>query len=196
MARPREFDTDEVVRQAMEVFWRRGYAATAMSDIYAATGLKPGSVYAAFGDKETLFRQAFEAYARHFRASLPAGKQGLPAIRAWLDTQVRLAAEDPARRGCLIVNTVMEREAHAEATRALAQGRLQEIRDFFIQHLSIAIRDGAVPAGTVVAAKSDALLGAVVAIMSLGRAGADRSTIAHIAEAAVAGLNPQGSSPQ
>ncbi|MGX9965199.1 TetR/AcrR family transcriptional regulator [Roseomonas sp. F4] len=190
MARPREFDTEAVVRQAMEVFWRRGYAATAMSDIYEATGLKPGSVYAAFGDKETLFQRAFAAYARHFRATLPTGPTGLPAIRAWLDAQVRLATEDPERRGCLIVNTVMEREVHSEATRALAQGRLQEIRDFFVEHVALAVRDGALPDGTAVPAKADALLGAVVAIMSLGRAGADRTTIAHVAEGAIAALNP------
>jgi TetR/AcrR family transcriptional repressor of nem operon len=188
MARPREYDMDQVVQRAMEAFWRRGYVATSMADIYAATGLKPGSVYAAFGDKETLFRQAFEAYARHFRATLPAGTRGLKAIADWLETQRRLAVEDPERRGCLIVNTVLERAAHTEATIALAQGRLQEIRDFFLGRLTQAMQDGDLPAETDLAARADALLGTVMAIMALGRAGADGSTIANVVRQALAGL--------
>lgn len=189
MARTREFDPEEAVQEAMELFWRRGYGGTAMSDIYAATGLKPGSVYGAFGDKEGLFRRAFEAYATHFRATLPAGQRGLAAIEAWLATQIRLASEDPDRRGCLIINTVMEREVHSESTRALAQGRLQEIRDFFLGALAQALQAGQIAADTPIAARADALMGAVVAIMALGRAGADRRTIAHVAEAAVKSLH-------
>lgn len=188
MARTREFNPEMVARQAMALFWLRGYAATAMSDIYASTGLKPGSVYAAFGDKESLFRAAFDAYAQDFRATLPVGIQGLPAIAAWLETQARLASDDPDRRGCLIINTVLEREAHAEATRAQAQGRVQEIRDFFQAHLAHAIAAGSLPPGTPIAARADALLGAVFAIMALGRAGADRTTILHVRDAALAGL--------
>jgi TetR/AcrR family transcriptional repressor of nem operon len=188
MARSREYDMDQVVQRAMEAFWRRGYVATSMADIYAATGLKPGSVYAAFGDKETLFRQAFEAYARHFRATLPTGSRGLQAIAEWLETQRRLAVEDPERRGCLIVNTVLERDAHTEATIALAQGRLQEIRDFFVGRLTQAMQDGELPAETDMTARADALLGTVMAIMALGRAGADGSTIGNVVRQALAGL--------
>ena len=47
----------------MTVFWKQGFTAASMSDIYAATGLKPGNLYATFTDKHTLFRRAFEAYA-------------------------------------------------------------------------------------------------------------------------------------
>jgi AcrR family transcriptional regulator len=57
MGRRRAFHLDDVLAQATEVFWRRGYAATAMSDIYEATGLNPGSLYGVFKDKEELFRR-------------------------------------------------------------------------------------------------------------------------------------------
>ncbi len=81
MARPKEYAVDEVLAKAMTVFWRQGYAATSMADLYAATGLKPGNLYATFTDKETLFRRAFEAYVEHFRATLPAGSTGWPRSR-------------------------------------------------------------------------------------------------------------------
>lgn len=185
MARTREFDLATALDQAMRVFWRKGYAATAMSDIYAATGLKPGSVYAAFRDKEGLFQQAFEHYAGFFRATLPTDRQGLAAIKAWVDLQARLACEDSDRAGCLIINTVAEREAHSPATQAMAQGRLREIRDFFVRHLVIATQSGELPSDLDVDLRADALVGAVVSIMTLGRAGADAATIRHIADAAV-----------
>lgn len=188
MARLREFDTDDVLQKAMQVFWRRGYAATAMSDIYAATGLKPGSLYTAFKDKEGLFRRCFETYAAHFRATLPQDREGLPAIRAWLDLQAKLATEDLERKGCLIVNTITERDQHSAATRALAAGRLREIRDFFVRNLAIAGARNETAEGLDPAIESDSLVGAVVAIMSLGRAGADDMAIANIAKSAMARL--------
>lgn len=188
MARTREFDEDEVLDKAMRLFWRRGYVATAMSDIYEATGLKPGSLYAAFKDKETLFQRAFARYAERFRATLPTDRAGLAAIEAWLRLQVKLAVEDEQRAGCLIVNTVAERTAHSPATQAMAQGRLQEIRDFFLRHLAIAQQDGALPRAADPAPHADALLGAVIAIMTLGRAGADAAMIGHVADAALAAL--------
>jgi len=190
MARTREFDMDQVLTQAMGVFWKHGYAATSMADIYAATGLKPGSLYAAFTDKETLFRRCFEVYAGHFRSTLPRDRDGLDAIAAWLELQVRLASEDPERKGCLIVNTIAERDQHSEATKALATGRLQEIRDFFTRHLAIAKAKGALAPTLSGEIEADALTGAVVAIMALGRAGADSQMIAHVAASAVARLAP------
>jgi len=190
MARTREFDMGDVLDRAMAVFWRQGFAAASMSDIYAATGLKPGSLYAAFGDKDGLFRRCFETYAEHFRATLPHGKTGLQAIGAWLRVQARLAAEDPERKGCLIVNTVAERAQHSEAAKALAAGRLQEIRDFFRLHLGLAEAAGSLAPNLSVEIEADALTGAVVAIMSLGRAGADRRAIDNVAASAFARLQP------
>lgn len=190
MARPREFDVDDVLGKAMHVFWARGYAATSMADIYEATGLKPGSLYAAFRDKEELFRRSFEAYAAFFRATLPHDLQGMAAISAWIGIQVRLSVEDPERKGCMIVSTVAERAVHSEATRALAAGRLQEIRDFFARHLGIAQRAGEIDAAADIPRQADALLGTVIAVMSLGRAGADRTTIENVGSAALAALRP------
>ena len=62
------------------------HRATSVADLCAATGLRPGSLYAAFTDKETLFRRAFGRDADHFRSTLPADLSGLAAITAWLDT--------------------------------------------------------------------------------------------------------------
>ncbi|MBI1186221.1 MAG: TetR family transcriptional regulator [Alphaproteobacteria bacterium] len=189
MPRVREFDTDEALEAAMRLFWRKGYVATSMADIYEATGLKAGSLYAAFKDKETLFQKTFERYAERFRQTLPTAQTGVAAIKTWLALQARLAIEDQHRAGCLIINTVTEREAHSPATQALAQGRMREIRDFFARNLLLAVQAGELAGDTDVDARADALLGAVVSIMTLGRAGADERTINHVARAAADALH-------
>jgi AcrR family transcriptional regulator len=70
--RPREFDVDQVLDAAMQVFWQKGYEATSLSDLTRATGLKSPSLYAAFGDKEALFRKVLDRYFQGPAAYLQA----------------------------------------------------------------------------------------------------------------------------
>ncbi|MGO4430809.1 TetR/AcrR family transcriptional regulator, partial [Streptomyces sp. MCAF7] len=61
--RPREFDIDDALSAAVAVFWAKGYEGTTMADLSAATGLKAGSIYAAFGSKADLFKRVLDHYA-------------------------------------------------------------------------------------------------------------------------------------
>jgi TetR/AcrR family transcriptional regulator, transcriptional repressor for nem operon len=188
MARPRGYEIDDVLANAMHVFWRQGFANASMSDIYAATGLKPGNLYATFTDKDTLFRRAFETYAAQFRATLPQEATGRAAVEEWLHTQARLALDDPDRKGCLIVNTMTEREAHAPETRSLASARMAEITAFFRDNLAIARGRGEIAATADVEHLAAAMTGAVVAIMALARGGASDAAIRAVADHAIASL--------
>jgi AcrR family transcriptional regulator len=60
--RPRTFDPDVALRQALDVFWERGYEGTSLSDLAAAMGIRSASIYASFGSKEDLFRQVMTLY--------------------------------------------------------------------------------------------------------------------------------------
>jgi AcrR family transcriptional regulator len=62
VGRPRAFDPDEALESAMRVFWRKGYEGTSLSDLTEAMGINRPSLYAAFGNKEELFRKAFSRY--------------------------------------------------------------------------------------------------------------------------------------
>jgi len=62
MGRPRAFDPDEALDQAMRVFWSKGYEGTSLTDLTDAMGINRPSLYAAFGNKEELFRKAFDRY--------------------------------------------------------------------------------------------------------------------------------------
>lgn len=60
--RPRNFDRDQALRKAMEVFWSKGYEGASLTDLTAAMGINSPSLYGAFGSKEALFREAVELY--------------------------------------------------------------------------------------------------------------------------------------
>lgn len=62
--RPRQFDREAALRTARDVFWARGFEATSMSDLVAALGIASARIYAAFGSKERLFKEAIELYER------------------------------------------------------------------------------------------------------------------------------------
>lgn len=189
MARPRSYDPAIVLEQAMTVFWQQGFTAASMADIYAATGLKPGNLYATFTDKHTLFRRAFETYVTHFRSTLPNDVSGIEAIRAWLEIQTSLAVGDPERKGCLIVNTTTERGAHDAETRAMVAARMADITAFFRDNLEVARDRGEVQGTLPIEKTAAALTGTVVAIMSLARGGADESAIRAVAEYGVASIS-------
>jgi len=110
--RPRSFDMDAAVERAMNVFWSRGYHATALPDLLHATKLSRGSLYAAFGDKHSLFLRALDRYiadalARMDQEFAPR-KDPIDGLRAYLAGYVERTSGANGRRGCLLVATAME----------------------------------------------------------------------------------------
>jgi TetR/AcrR family transcriptional repressor of nem operon len=190
MARPRSFDIEAFLDEAMAVFWARGFGATAMADIYSATGIGPGSVYTVVKDKEALFQRVFERYAVGFRATMASDLSGLAALQRWFAMQVEFLTADPDRKGCLIANTIMERHAFSPETQQLAAARIDEIRDYFRTQIAAGQAEGSVRADLESGGAADALLGAVTGMMALARGRADDAVIANIATAALAALAP------
>src|SRR5260221_13442153 len=86
--RPRAFDRDEALERAMQVFWRKGYEATSVSDLTRAMDINPPSLYAAFGDKERLYLAAIERYEKEhwldFARSLDAPRSARQAMERLL----------------------------------------------------------------------------------------------------------------
>jgi AcrR family transcriptional regulator len=106
MGRPRSFDIDRALDRALQVFWRKGYEGTSLSDLTKALGVNRPSLYAAFGDKEALFRKALDRYldgpAAYTQEALKE-----PTARAVIERLLRGAADlNAAPRnpgGCLMV---------------------------------------------------------------------------------------------
>ncbi|MFD3508540.1 TetR/AcrR family transcriptional regulator [Nocardia sp. NPDC058666] len=105
--RPRGFDRDIALRRAMEVFWELGYDGASMSDLTAAMGINSPSLYAAFGDKEALFRAAVELYGRtegsHTARALRDQPTAYAAIEAMLRDNIAAYADPALPTGCMVV---------------------------------------------------------------------------------------------
>lgn len=104
--RPPSFDHDEALEKALEVFWTQGYEGASMAELTAAMGMNKPSIYAAFGNKEELFRQALQkyfsgpvAYIREAMAQ-PTAKQSVEML---LTKSAELLCGCHTPRGCMIV---------------------------------------------------------------------------------------------
>ncbi len=187
MVRQREFNRDEVLALVMDLFWQRGYANTSMKDIVQTTGIQPGSLYAAFGDKEKLFQQAFQKYTQDFFfASMPRRCPPLECIQTWFEHLAKVMISDPKQKGCLLINTAMERDSHSPGTLAVVESRLDDIEAFFQQNLTLAIQDGNLPNSFDVEVNAKALLGLVVGMLAVARMRRDAKTLNSIAAGAAA----------
>jgi TetR/AcrR family transcriptional regulator, transcriptional repressor for nem operon len=112
MARTREFDTEQALDRAMDLFWRRGYAATSLQDLLSELSIGSGSLYAAFGSKDKLYARALERYCSGHAGGLvellDSADNVRSAVRKALTQMVEADLEDPDR-GCLLVNAATER---------------------------------------------------------------------------------------
>ncbi|MGC5567830.1 TetR/AcrR family transcriptional regulator [Streptomyces sp. FR-108] len=149
MARTREFDTEAAVSRAMELFWTHGYEATSVRDLTQRLGIGQGSLYAAFGDKEGLYRAALEHYRTTLAAtalrSLEEGADARSAIRTMLVERVRIAVEDDGR-GCLAVNAACERLPKSAAIRRTVRDMQDASRDALAEVLRAAVERGEIAA--------------------------------------------------
>ncbi|GGL03137.1 TetR/AcrR family transcriptional regulator [Nocardia jinanensis] len=112
MARAKNFDPDEAVGKAMEVFWRKGYARTTPQDLVDAIGIGRGSLYNAFAGKRDLFERSLRRYQAQETVRLIdlLDGPGSPRerVRAALTMVLDAACSDTERRGCLATNTAVE----------------------------------------------------------------------------------------
>ncbi|WP_433170712.1 TetR/AcrR family transcriptional regulator [Actinoallomurus sp. CA-150999] len=192
MARTREFDTDTAVRRAMELFWRRGYEATSIQDLVAATGLGRGSLYAAFGSKDGLYEAALRRYVEMSSAKMTDRlDRDVPIRKVVGDLLLALvdeAAEDADRRGCLVTNTAIERLPHDALSGRIVVDALGGVRESIVTALTRARERGELPPDTDVPRLADFFLTAIQGLRVMAKAGPDRRRLAGVVETALAVL--------
>jgi TetR/AcrR family transcriptional repressor of nem operon len=131
MARPKEFDPGQAMREAMAAFWERGYHGTSVSDLLAEMKLNRGSLYGTFGDKKKLFLATLAEYERQsretMRETLERPGSARAAIEQWAAEAAMFCAGEAGLRGCLGVKAAMEMAPHdkdvADWVRAVTRAR-------------------------------------------------------------------------
>ena len=149
--RTRQFDVDEALDRALEVFWARGYEGATLPELTRAMGINRPSLYAAFGNKEELFRKALDRYL--------AGPQGFmaealkePTARAVAEAIfsgfIRMQRGRDRARGCLVVQGALACGEEAEPVRRELARLIQAAVTAFRERFERAVQDGDLPKGT------------------------------------------------
>jgi len=184
MGRPRAFDADKALDEAMEVFWRHGYDGATIAQLTKAMGINPPSLYAAFGSKEDLLKAALDRYSAR-RAEFMCDILSAPTARevaGRMLLQIADSQTDPANPpGCLLVQGGLACGAgHENVPFELAARRAQtedQLRERFIK--AKAEGDLGAEADPVALAR---YLSAVTAGMGvLASSGADRDALRQVA---------------
>ncbi|MGK3988657.1 TetR/AcrR family transcriptional regulator [Sorangium sp. So ce136] len=188
--RPRSFDRAAALRRAMEVFWERGYEGTSLSDLTAAMGINSPSLYAAFGCKESLFREAVSLYNQVEGAAVARAMREAPTARGAVEAMLRGNAEayvSPGKpSGCMIVLAATLGTQESEAVRChlaeVRRGAVVELQ----RRLDRGVVEGDLPAGTDTAALAAFYTTVLQGLSIQARDGASREALLAVVDCAMA----------
>jgi AcrR family transcriptional regulator len=189
--RPRGFNRETALRRAMDVFWAKGYDGTSLADLTSAMGINPPSLYAAFGSKENLFREAVELYSASEGGDIWSGIERAPTAREAVATMLRASAESFSRpgkpRGCMIVLSALNAdEANAAVCETLREQRAGNIRQLR-RRIERAIAEGELSDASDPRAIATFYASVQHGMSILARDGASRKTLLSVADNAMAG---------
>ncbi len=190
MGRPRQFCPEAALDAAMRVFWARGYRATSIEQLVAATGVSRAGLYTEFGDKRALYSAVFERYQTSIVEPLTADMMaggGLEAIRRYLSFLAEHIEAATPYWGCLACNTAVELAPDHPLADAAFERFTTRLTQALNQALNASAEDGALK-NQVPELLADRLLGLIVAACTLGRAPSGRGLAARLLNGAIQGL--------
>ncbi|MFJ4330117.1 MULTISPECIES: TetR/AcrR family transcriptional regulator [unclassified Streptomyces] len=186
--RPRSFDRATALEAALLAFWEHGYEATSVSDLTRVMDIGAPSLYAAFGDKRSLFEEVVQEYGARYGSFGDRALAEEPTARAGIERMLREAAVEytaPGRpHGCLVIH------AAANCSTAEVEESLRERRNANIaaieRRIGADVAEGVLPPDTDAAALAR-YTGAMIQGMSQqARDGASRAELEALAEIALA----------
>ncbi|MDY7532094.1 TetR/AcrR family transcriptional regulator [Pseudomonas sp. Bout1] len=184
MGRPRTFDREQAVEQAMHLFWQHGYDATSLSQLKAGLGggISAPSFYAAFGSKDALFQECVQRYlATYAQVTECLWDDSLPprqAIETALRQSARMQCEDGHPKGCMVALGVMSAPSpeNTQVTHALTHSR-ERTRAGIVHCVERGISAGQLPAETNARAMATVYDSFLQGVSILARDGVDANTI-------------------
>ncbi|WP_033209903.1 TetR/AcrR family transcriptional regulator [Streptomyces bikiniensis] len=185
--RPRSFDRPTALEQATMAFWEHGYETTSVSDLTRAMGISAPSLYAAFGDKKTLFEEVVETYVLSYGAyggrAFAEEVTARDAVGRMLGEAAHLFTESGHPPGCLVISAAVN--CSTPEVEAILRDRRNANLAFFEDRIRRDVEAGELPAGTDPRALAR-FSGAVLQGMSQqARDGATAEELAAVAEAAM-----------
>jgi TetR/AcrR family transcriptional regulator, transcriptional repressor for nem operon len=181
MARHKEFDRDEALHRAMEVFWSRGYEAASVGDLVKHMGINRQSLYDTFGDKHSLYLQALDRYGevegRKMFELLERPGPVRRALRELFEGVVECSLAGGERRGCFVGNAMSELAGRCRATAEKACGNMAAAEEAFYRALVRARRSGELKGRRDLRAVARFLYGSMQGLQLMSKATRDRKTL-------------------
>ncbi|WYB33110.1 TetR/AcrR family transcriptional regulator [Streptomyces sp. SM1P] len=198
VGRPRGFDADEALENAMRVFWQNGYEGASLPDLTEAMGISRTSMYAAFGNKEELFRKALARYAdgpASYGADSVAERTARGVAAVFLRGAVRSSTLPGYPTGCLSLRASLIGGEGGQAIRELLAAWRDETSTLLSERFRRAVDEGDLAAGTSpdLLARYLMTIGNGVAIQAAG--GAERADLERIVDAVLQSWPPDLSRP-
>lgn len=191
MGRPREFDVDEALQTAMELFWRKGYEGTSLSDLTEGMGITRPSLYGAFGNKEDLFRKALDRYDAGHLGFFPealARATSREIVAAVLTGYAEALTAPRGPGGCMSVNAALAcSEGASEIQRAVVEKRRRseaQLRD----RLAEAVASGGPASGEEPADLARYVMTVAQGMAVQAASGADRAALDRVVAMVLKGL--------
>jgi AcrR family transcriptional regulator len=192
--RPRSFDKEAALARAMEVFWVKGYEGASMTDLTTAMGIASPSLYAAFGCKEELFRQALQLYAAIRGPEIWGGIARAPTAYEAVESYLMQTAKAFTRRnqppGCLVVLSALHAAEQSEAMRRELIGMREKNVEDLQQRLQEGVASGEISAMADLAAIARYYVTVQQGMSIQARDGATRRELECVARAALAAWKP------
>ncbi len=137
MARTKDFDENEVLAKAIQLFWYKGYNGTSMQDLVDSLGISRSSLYDTYTDKHTLFLKALESYqlagAAKIQQIIDQGVSAKDTVKQLLQLSTGELLEDQQQRGCFMVNAEVEVAPHDQEVNKMVCQNDQQMEEAFYQ---------------------------------------------------------------
>lgn len=192
MPRSKDFEPAQALDRAMDLFWRRGYAETALDDLVRHTGASRYGLYATFGDKRDLFLAVLERYSQAVMdpmiGALEDPRASVREIRGFFDRLFGVIRRHADRRGCLMCNTAFERGPLDPLAARRVRQHFARIRRLLGRALANARRAGRLWRTRAGRAYADHLFGLATGAFFLARSGVALALIRRFVYAGLEGL--------
>ncbi|PFU38231.1 TetR family transcriptional regulator [Bacillus cereus] len=184
MARTREFDEDQVLDAAMQLFWEKGYEATSLSDLTSRMGIQRPSIYSTFGDKKELFEAALRRYtmsrASDIRNRLQSQSSVKEAFSIFFADVVNEEYAGDLSKGCFCINTMVELAPHDERFEILTREHQMYLAVIFQETIERGIQSGELEVNTDAKSLAQALIVALIGLTVIMKSRPQRSFVDNV----------------
>jgi AcrR family transcriptional regulator len=192
MARPVEFNRDEVLDRAMDIFWEKGYEATSLQDLIDSMDLSKSSFYNTFESKHNLFTETLRRYndcmTRPLAEALNNSVSGIDFIVSVFNEVIDQANTPIGMKGCFLMNTAAEFARNDPAIGDILESGFNKIEVIFLRAIEKAQSLGEIPNDKDASALANFLVCNMSGLKTMAKAGIKHTRLKHIADTVIDSL--------